>query len=314
MQEPPEIHPLPGDPRWSPPPLGRLARRGRPFPPAVNLACFLATLGSTVVAGALMTLDDWSWRAAREVLLGPRYWTLGVPYSLSLLLILGSHEMGHYVACRIYRIEASLPFFLPSPFLFGTFGAVIRIRAPFTHRRALFDVGVAGPLAGFIVAIPVLLYGLAHSTVTRQPARPGDIGLGSCLLLEILYPLFFRLGPEASIRLHPVFAAAWLGLLATALNLLPIGQLDGGHMLYAISPRVHATVSRYGVPAMIIFGVVFQAWPLVTFGIIFAIIGWRHPPLLDEEAGLDRGRLAIALLSLLIFLLCFIPQPIGVAG
>lgn len=313
MQEPGEGGPHAGEASWGPPPVPGLARRRRrPLPPGVNLACFAATVVSTLVAGTLLTLDDTSWRTTLDILLSPSYWPLGLPYAVSILLILGSHEMGHYVACRIYRIEASLPFFLPAPHMFGTFGAVIRIRAPFTSRRALFDVGVAGPIAGFIVAIPVLLYGLGHSAVTHQTPRAGDTWLGSCLLLDLLYPFFFHGGPGVSIRLHPVFAAAWLGLLATALNLLPIGQLDGGHVLYAISPRLHAIVSRYGIPALIVLGIAIGGWHLVTFGVIFAILGWRHPPVLDESEGLGRGRLAVAWMALAIFVVCFIPQPIGI--
>jgi membrane-associated protease RseP (regulator of RpoE activity) len=309
VQEPSEIPPPPSGQRWVPEPPWQ-ARRRRPLHPLVNLVCFLATVVSTLVAGTLMTLDDFSLRTMWDILLSPSYWTLGAPYSFCLLLILGSHEMGHYVACRLYRIDASLPFFLPAPHLFGTFGAVIRIRAPFTHRRALFDVGVAGPIAGFVIALPVLLYGLAHSTLTREPPQPGEIGLGSCLLLEFLQPLFFHAGPGASIRLHPVFMAAWLGLFATALNLLPIGQLDGGHMLYAISPRLHETVSRFGIPSLIVLGIVSGGYQLVTIGLFFAILGRRHPPCLQESERLGRGRLGVAWLALAIFVLCFILQPL----
>ncbi len=311
MEEQPGIRAYAGDPGWpgtgepAPPP------RRRGLPPAVNLLCFLLTVASTLVAGTLMTLQDTSWRTARDILLSPSYWSLGIPYSLSLILILGSHEMGHYIACRLYRIDASLPFFLPAPHLFGTFGAVIRIRQPFTSRRAAFDIGVAGPIAGFVVALPVLWYGLSHMTVIRRPPEPGALGFGSCLLLEVLYPFFFfPSGPEISVQAHPVFLAAWLGLLATALNLLPIGQLDGGHMLYAISPRLHAQVSRLGVPVLIAGGAFSGGWHLVTFGVIFAILGVRHPPLVDSSESLGRGRLVVAFVALLIFVLCFILRPI----
>jgi membrane-associated protease RseP (regulator of RpoE activity) len=280
-------------------------RRRRPLPPAVNLACFLLTVYSTLVAGTLWTLDDLTWPTLRDVMLTPSLWPLGASYSLCLILILGAHEMGHYVACRLYRIDASLPFFLPAPNLFGTFGAVIRIRGAISHRRALFDIGVAGPIAGFVVAVPVLLYGLSLSTVTHAPPKPGDVVLPSCLLLDWLYPRFFP-AAEASIQLHPAFGAAWLGLFATSLNLIPIGQLDGGHMLYALSRRAHAVVSRLGIPLLIVLGIVFKGWHLVTFGLIFALIGPGHPPLLDEADGLGPGRLAVGLLGLLIFIGCFI--------
>ena len=279
-------------------------RRVHPF---VNLACFLGTILSTLVAGALMTLDDLSLRTAWDVLRSPVYWSLGLPYSLSLILILGAHEMGHYVACRIYEIDATLPFFLPAPNPFGTFGAVIRIRAPFTSRRALFDIGVAGPIAGFVVAIQILLYGLSRSRVTHEPPGAGDIGLPPCLLLEILFRYFFAVEADAAVRLDPVFAAAWVGLLATGLNLLPIGQLDGGHMLYAISRRVHGRVSRIGVVVLVVGGLLVGGWHLVVFGLLFGFLGLGHPPPLEEQDGLGPGRLVVAGLALLIFIASFIP-------
>lgn len=284
------------------------SRRRRPLPPVVNLVFFALTGVTTLIAGTVMTLEDYTWATLRDISLSPSYWTLGLPYALGVLSILGAHEMGHYLACRYYRIDASLPFFLPAPHLFGTFGAIIRIRAPITNRRALFDIGVAGPIAGFVVAVPVLLIGLAHSTPIQQPPTPGDIGLTPCLLLELLYPLFFDPGPGMSVRLDPMFAAAWLGLLATSLNLLPIGQLDGGHMLYALSRPLHRAVSRIGVWVLCLGGALVGGWHLVTFGILFAILGPRHPPLLEERTGLGRGRMVVAVVALIIFLLTFIPM------
>jgi len=283
-------------------------RRRRPLPPIVNLLCLVLTGITTLIAGTLMTLEDYSWATIRDISLSPGYWSLGLPYAVAVMSILGAHEMGHYLACRYYRIDASLPFFLPAPHLFGTFGAIIRIRAPISDRRALFDIGVAGPIAGFVVAVPVILIGLSRSTPTQQPPTPGDIGRGTCLLLEILYPLFFDLVPGMSIRLDPVFAAGWFGLLATSLNLLPIGQLDGGHMLYAISRPLHRVVSRVGVFVLCVGGVLIRGLHLVTFGILLAIIGPRHPPLLEEITGLGWGRHLIAFLGAIIFILTFYPR------
>ena len=276
----------------------------RSLPPAVNLACFLLTVYSTLVAGALWSLDDLTWPTIRDVMLTPSLWTLGAGYSFCLLLILGAHEMGHYVACRLYRIDASLPFFLPAPNLFGTFGAVIRIRAPISHRRALFDIGIAGPIAGFVVAMPVLLYGLSLSTVTHEPPRPGELSLTSCLLLDWLYPFFLPAG-DVTVRVDPIFGAAWLGLFATSLNLIPIGQLDGGHVLYALSRRAHGVVSWLGVPLLITIGMIFKGLHLVVFGLIFTLIGSGHPRLLDETEELGPGRRVLAVVGLLIFVACF---------
>ena len=294
---------------WSQAPEAPGATEVRPahLPPSVNLVCLLLTVVTTLIAGALMTLEDFDWRTARDIALDPSYWGLGIPYSMCLILILGAHEMGHYIACRFYGINASLPFLLPGPPFLGTFGAVIRIRAPLTDRRALFDVGVAGPIAGFVTALPVLFYGLSQSSMTRLPPRAGDIGLPSCLLLDLLYPLFFPgMGPGESVRLHPTFVAAWVGLLATGLNLLPLGQLDGGHMLYAISRRAHRAVSRFGALLLIALGAIFGGWHLLIFGIVFGIIGPDHPPPLDETGPPGPGRMVVALIGLAIFVLCII--------
>jgi membrane-associated protease RseP (regulator of RpoE activity) len=244
----------------------------------------------------------------------PHAWLSGLPYAAAVLFILGAHEMGHYVACRYYRIEATLPFFLPGPNIFGTFGAVIRIRAPFPSRRALFDMAVAGPLAGFVAALPILYYGLVHSTLVTSEPQPGTIGLTDCLLLHWLYPHFFELRAGASVQLHPVFAAAWLGLFATALNLLPIGQLDGGHMLYAVAPRAHRLVSRSGIATLFACGLAFEGWHLLIFAALFAFIGVAHPRPIDDLTPLGRGRLAVALLGVLILVLCFIPTTPQVFG
>jgi membrane-associated protease RseP (regulator of RpoE activity) len=283
-------------------------RRGRPLPAWVNALCLTATAFSTLLAGTMMTRDEpLSLALLSRIARHPAIWIDGLPYAAAVLFILGAHEMGHYVACRLYRIDASLPFFLPGPNLFGTFGAVIRIRAPFTDRRALFDVGVAGPIAGFVAALPVLFYGLRHSTLVAGPPQAGEIGLTPCLLLDWLYPFYFGTDPEVSVRLHPAFAAAWLGLFATSLNLLPVGQLDGGHMLYALSPRAHRLVSRAGIVCMCALGLLFEGYHLILFGVLFAIIGVRHPAPVDEARPLGTGRILVALLGLLIFVLCFIP-------
>jgi membrane-associated protease RseP (regulator of RpoE activity) len=287
----------------------------RPARRWLHLLLFLATVVTTLISGTLLTLDDYDWGTILHVIGNPRLWDLGVPYSACLILILGSHEMGHYLACRRYRIRATLPYFIPGPPILGTFGAVIRIRAPITDRRALFDIGVAGPIAGFVVTLPVLVYGLARSTVTSLPPRPGEIGLPSCLLLELLFPLFFPdLQPGDAVRLHPVFVAAWVGLLATGLNLLPVGQLDGGHLLYALSRRVHRVVSRAGIVILIAAGLVFGGWHLIVFGVVFGILGAGHPPTLDESVPPGRARRLVAVSGLMMFVLCIIVQPPMVFG
>ena len=181
-------------------------------------------------------------------------------------------------------------------------------RAPITTRRALFDIGVAGPIAGFIVALPVLAYGLSRSTLLPEGPRPGGIGFPPCPLLSLALAWQFPgLGPEAVVEIDPVVVAAWVGLLATFLNLLPIGQLDGGHVLYALSRRAHPLVSRVGTALLIVLGIFLGGYHLVVFGAIWAIIGTRHPPVLEETEGLGAGRVVVALLALAIFVLCVIP-------
>jgi Zn-dependent protease len=168
----------------------------------------------------------------------------GLPFSLTLMTILLAHEMGHYLAAMHHRVDASLPYFLPSP-LMGTFGAFIRVRSPIYSKRALFDIGVAGPLAGFVFLMPALAVGLAFSKVIPDIGRQGEIQFGAPALQWILERLIFPGVRSTDIYLHPVARAAWVGMLATALNLLPIGQLDGGHILYAFFPRRHRVVSRW---------------------------------------------------------------------
>src|SRR5256885_2143609 len=295
--------------RWTAPPpvVARVPRRR--WPASVNLACFLMTVVTTLIAGTLLTLEDFTLSTFRDVVLTPSLWTIGLPYSLSLILILGAHEMGHYVVCRRYGIDATLPFFIPGPPLLGTFGAVIRIRSPFTDRRALFDVGVAGPLAGFVVALPILAYGVSRSAVLHHLPRQGDFDFPSCLLLDLAFRhLMHNLQPGELIQLDPVVVAAWVGMLATFLNLLPVGQLDGGHMLYALSRRLHRPVSIAATIGLIVGGLLFHGYHLILFGSLWAAIGPRHPPVLVETGTIGAARLLVAILALIIFVLCFIPQ------
>jgi len=297
-------------PSLSPAPAPR--RRSSPW---LHAGLLLATIFSTTIVGAVLAGDDpFSFALLEKIVRHPGEWPAGLPYSLSALFILGCHEMGHYVACRLYRIDASLPYFLPGANMFGTFGAVIRIRAHFPTRRALFDVGVAGPIAGFVAILPVLALGFAWSTPTNVPPVPGEVGLPSCLLLSLLSPLFFDPAQGASIHLHPLFVAAWFGLFATSLNLLPIGQLDGGHMLYALSPRAHAIVSRFGSLLLVAFGLLSGGAHLVVFGVLFWLIGLRHPRPLDAIEPLGAGRHAVALFGLLLLVLTFFPMAPQVFG
>ena len=169
----------------------------------------------------------------------PQQLLLGIPFSLTLLTILFVHEMGHYVACRIYGIDVSYPYFIPAPTLFGTFGAFIRIRSPITTRRSLFDVGIAGPVAGFVIALPAMAYGVATSHVVPGVSNTAQIVFGHPPLMRLFIELFHPHVNPSWILLSPLGRAAWVGLFATALNLLPLWQLDGGHIVYSLTSRQH---------------------------------------------------------------------------
>ena len=292
----------------SPPPPPPPARKARLF---LHLVLFAATVISTLIAGALFHADNGNphWR---EVLRHPVLWLDGIPYSLSVLTILLAHEMGHYLACRHYRIDATLPFFIPGIPILGTFGAFIRIRDRITDRKALFDIGVAGPLAGFVVAVPIFLFGMSRSRIIPISAvGETDFYLGFPALFSLAAPFFFSRIPDGSVlSLSPYLSAAWVGMLATSLNLLPAGQLDGGHICYAISRRLHARVSRLTLIGVILLGALHRAW--VVWAVVLLLLGDRHPPLLDEREALPRGRMVLGVVALIIFLLSFMPVPVQV--
>ncbi len=232
----------------------------------------------------------------------------GLPFSLTLLTILLAHELGHYLTCMRYDIDASLPFFLPAPTLIGTFGAFIRIRSAIYTRRALFDVGVAGPIAGFVFLVPALILGLMFSRVVPGIASQGDFIFGTPLLLRFLESIFFPGVPVTDISLHPVARAAWVGILATALNLLPIGQLDGGHILYAFFGDKHKALSRLFVAALVPIGIFFS-WSWLVWAVILGLFGLRHPFVADVS-DIGSGRKWLGCFALAMFLLCFTLAPI----
>lgn len=238
----------------------------------------------------------------------------GVAYSITILLILGAHEMGHYLACRYYQVDASLPFFIPSPLLFGTFGAFIRIREPIPSKRMLFDIGAAGPFAGFLVALPALIIGISLSQVQTLPSRYFGPSLGEPLLFQAVTRVLLGPVPEGSaVFLHPVGLAAWFGLLATALNLFPIGQLDGGHISYAVLGR-RSTIVTLVMTGVAVCLTLFasRSWLVWTVLLVAMIVslGPRHPRTLDEDEPIDPTRRLLAGLALIMLVICFTPRPI----
>jgi membrane-associated protease RseP (regulator of RpoE activity) len=240
-------------------------------------------------------------------------WTGGWAYSITILAILGCHEFGHYFMCRYYDVDASLPYFLPVPIsLTGTLGAFIRIREPIASKRMFFDIGIAGPIAGFLVAVPALFVGVFLSRVA--PIDSGDgLWLGEPLLFKIASRLFWGPMPDGyTLVLHPIGFAAWFGMLATALNLFPFGQLDGGHISYAVLGRrsTYVTIAMVGVAmALSYLSMSWVAWTVLMIVMLFTF-GVRHPRTYDEEEPLDRTRLLLAAFAVLMFALCFTPAPI----
>jgi membrane-associated protease RseP (regulator of RpoE activity) len=239
----------------------------------------------------------------------------GVAFAGSLLAILTAHESGHYVACRLYGVDATLPFFIPSPPMIGpgTFGAFIKIKSPIPSRRALFDIGVAGPLAGFVIVVPVALIGL----LTAHPAPPipdgGGMTFNDPLLMRLLAKM---LGVSLSrMAAGPFYLAAWIGLLVTSLNLLPVGQLDGGHAVYAVlGQSAHRWLGRAAFASMVTLAVLGFVWHHSPGGFLYAVLlavmlRVRHPQP-EENAPLGRARLIAALITLLVFALSFWPFPI----
>ena len=281
-----------------------------------HLLLFAATLVVTTLVG---TAHYYGFQADFSDQLPPlNSWTAyanGLWYSAAILAILGVHELGHYMACRYYQVDASLPYFLPAPFLLtGTLGAFIRIRQPIPNKRELFDIGIAGPIAGFLVALPVLIVGVSLSRVVRIPDGFQGLELGEPLLLKALMWFTFGSPPDGySVNLHPTAFAGWFGLLATALNLFPLGQLDGGHISYAVLGRRSTQVTYATLLCLIGLSFVSSSWIVWTVLTVAMLIafGPRHPRTYDEDLPLDAGRKWLAAFAVLMFVLSFTPAPIS---
>ena len=285
----------------------------RPQPIVRHLVLFAATLVSTTFWG-IGYYVGFAGGGAPISLRSPALYANGLWYSTAVLAILGAHEMGHYLACRYYRIDASLPYFLPSPFLGGTLGAFIRIRQPIPDKRQLFDIGIAGPIAGFLVAVPVLFVGLQLSGIVKAPTSGVVEEYGEPLLLKGLMSFILGTPPEGYIvNAHPFVFAAWFGMLATALNLFPFGQLDGGHISYAVLGRRSTMVTYATLAGMIGLSFLAASWVLwsVMLGAMLYFLGANHPRTPDEDVPLDAGRLLLAAFAVLMFVLCFTPVPVS---
>lgn len=280
----------------------------------MHVLLFLLTLASTTVVGVEHYVGWVSDFRPVTVQFGWPLLFKGLWYSLTILAILGAHEFGHYFACVYYRVNASLPFFLPFPLaLTGTLGAFIRIRQPIRNKRVLFDMGIAGPLAGFVVAVPALFIGLAMSHVVPMPkVAEGMLSLGEPLGFKAATWLVWgSIRDGYTLNMHPVAFAAWFGLLATALNLFPIGQLDGGHISYAVLGRHSTRVTQAALGVAVIltfFSLSWLVWTVLLVVMLF-VFGPQHPRTADEEVPLDRTRLILAAVALVVFVLSFTPAP-----
>ena len=307
----------------------------------LNVLLFVLTAYTTTAAGVQMAVamhvavspeslprDLYS----TELLWNPKYLVLGLPFSGTLLLILGIHEMGHYLTSRRWMVRATLPYFIPFPSFIGTLGAVIKIRSRIPNRRALMDIGASGPLAGFVVALLALIVGLHLSEIVPVSTfAEGGISLGNSILGRLLTNQIIGDLPDGfAIYDHPIFVAGWLGLFVTALNLMPVGQFDGGHIVYAFGgARIHALVSK---AALFVLGGLWTLgppydwlyvqdgvstwldtrWPGWLIWILIALaLGRRHTPTGDPDLALDPFRKLMGYLSLIIFVLCFVPRPVS---
>ncbi len=281
-----------------------------PTHPLFHFLLFVLTLATTTFFGGYGLFSERSLPGAAA---DPTVWSAGLAFSIPLLLILGIHELGHTVACRYYGLPATLPYFIPAPVGIGTFGAVISIRAPITRKRVLFDVGAAGPLAGFISALPILGWGILTSRPTIGRPAGGYLDFGEPLLFRWAeHALVPATRHGADLALSPAGFAAWFGLLVTALNLLPLAQLDGGHILYAALGKAQRPIGYVLFAVLVGLGVLWPGW--LVWAVIVLVMGIAHPPTADPEERLSPGRKLLALVCLAVFVVCFTPVPVRVVA
>ena len=272
--------------------------------PRINLILFILTIFTTLLAGAIME--------GVNPLENPIGIISGWPFSVTLMLILGFHEFGHYYYAQKHNVNATLPYFIPAPTFIGTFGAFIKIKSPIYKKDALLQIGAAGPIAGFIIAVPALIIGLSLSQIVDISSAEIGIKLGDSILMKFLIAVIFpNLGNTQDIMLHPIAFAGWIGLLVTMLNLLPIGQLDGGHIAYAMLGRKHDKVAKFALLALIPMGLLSLNWLIWAALILILMRTTKHPPVNDVDVPLSDKNMKIGYVCLAIFILCFIPIPFG---
>ncbi|MBF0565600.1 MAG: site-2 protease family protein [Nitrospirae bacterium] len=266
----------------------------------LHVVLFIATIFSTILAGMLQKGID--------PLQQPRRILEGLPFALTLMTILLSHELAHYLTAARHRTVATLPYFIPAPSLFGTFGAFIKMKSPITTRTALIDIGASGPICGFVVSVVAVVIGLFYSASIPVAGGKGII-LGDSMLFAVLTKLIVGTQHEGyDVLLNPVAVAGWIGFFVTSMNLLPIGQLDGGHIVYALLNKKHPWFSRGLVFSLGLMGVMYwDGW--IVWAVLLLVMGVNHPPVLFDNIPLHPSRKKIALASLIIFIATFMPQP-----
>ena len=273
--------------------------------PRVHWILFLLTVFTTLLAGAIME--------GAQILDNPLDLIKGVPFSFTLMFILGTHEFGHYYYAQKHKVEASLPFFIPAPpflFLIGTFGAFIKIKSPIYRKDALLQIGAAGPIAGFIIAVPALILGLFLSDIVEKSDIQGALILGDSILMKILtWVTHPDLMESQDIMLHPIAFAGWIGLLVTMLNLLPIGQLDGGHVAYAMLGEKQKFIGQAAFILLVPLSFLSINWLVWGLLLLLLMRTVKHPPIQDIHIPLSESDKRIGYICLLIFILCFIPAP-----
>jgi membrane-associated protease RseP (regulator of RpoE activity) len=271
----------------------------------LHLVLFIVTFFTTVFAGAM--------QAGVNILTEPGKFYVGLPFALTLMSILLAHELSHYIASRKHNIQATLPYFIPAPTLIGTFGAFIKMKSPVTTRKALLDIGISGPLAGFVISFIVSVMGLSLSKVVPVQETKEALSLGDSLLFSTLSQLILDYRPGVQdVLLHPVAFAGWIGFFVTCLNLLPIGQLDGGHVAYALFGDRHAYLSKLLIPILFVLGIfLWEGW--LFWAIVLLILGLKHPPIYHSEIPLDGTRRFLGWLGFFIFLITFIPEPFKIS-
>lgn len=269
--------------------------------PFLHIILFVLTLLSTVLVGAMQTGAD--------ILKNPVELYRGLPFAVSLMIILLTHEFSHYFASKWHGVKATLPYFIPAPTIIGTFGAFIKMKSPIVTRRALIDIGASGPIAGFIVSVAAAIIGLHSSEIVPLSQAKGALSLGDSILFTLLAKAVMGVTPaDAEILLNPVAFAGWIGLFVTSINLIPVGQLDGGHIAYAFLGERHARLSFILVLLMSVLGLfLWEGW--ILWAVLLLVLGLRHPPVVYWEETLDKKRRVTGWIALLILILTFIPDP-----